>query len=62
MALLFFNIGVEVGQLLFVAAVLGIAAVIWRNRLPLPLWGKLIPAYAVGSVAMFWVIQRVATF
>jgi hydrogenase/urease accessory protein HupE len=61
-ALLFFNIGVEVGQLLFVAAVLVVGALIRRYGSPLPLWARLGPAYAIGSVAMFWVIQRVASF
>jgi hydrogenase/urease accessory protein HupE len=61
-ALLFFNIGVEFGQLLFVAAVLVIAALIRRSRSPLPPWARLVPPYAIGSVAMFWVIQRIASF
>jgi hydrogenase/urease accessory protein HupE len=61
-ALMFFNVGVEVGQILFVAAVLVIAALIRRNRSPLPLWARQVPAYAIGSVAMFWVIERIASF
>lgn len=59
-ALLFFNIGVEIGQLAFVLLVL---ALIWahrRLRAELPRWGDAIPAYAIGSVAMFWFIGRVA--
>jgi hypothetical protein len=59
-ALLFFNVGVEAGQLLFIAAALaGIAAL---RRIPLPRWAELVPANAIGSVAMFWVIERVAGF
>jgi len=27
-----------------------------------PRWIALVPPYAVGSVAMFWVFQRVAAF
>jgi len=57
-ALLFFNIGVEVGQLAFVLLVL---ALIWAHRrlnAVLPRWGDLVPAYAIGSVAMFWFIGR----
>lgn len=59
-ALLFFNIGVEIGQLAFVLLVL---ALIWahhRLQAGLPRWGDAIPAYAIGSVAMFWFIGRVA--
>jgi hydrogenase/urease accessory protein HupE len=61
-ALLFFNVGVEAGQLLFVAAVLSFIAAVRRIRLPLPRWAQLAPPYAIGSVAMFWVLQRIAAF
>ena len=61
-ALMFFNLGVEAGQLIFIATVLSFIAVIRRIRLPLPRWAELVPAYAVGSVAMFWVIQRIGSF
>jgi hypothetical protein len=59
-ALLFFNIGVEIGQLAFVLLVL---ALMWAHRrlnALLPRWGALLPAYAIGSVAMFWFIGRLA--
>jgi hydrogenase/urease accessory protein HupE len=61
-ALLFFNVGIEAGQLLFIAAMLSLAALLRRGRLPLPRWAALVPPYAIGSVAMFWVLQRVAAF
>jgi hypothetical protein len=61
-ALLFFSIGVEIGHLLFVGAVLALIALIHRIRIPLPRWTELVPPYAIGSVAMFWVIERVAAF
>lgn len=62
LALLFFNVGVEIGQLLFIAAVLGCIALAARARLNFPRWAATVPTYAIGSVAMFWVIQRVAAF
>jgi hypothetical protein len=58
-ALLFFNVGVEIGQLAFVAVVL---ALIWAHRqaqATLPRWGAALPAYAIGSVAAFWFLARV---
>ena len=61
-ALLFFNVGVEVGQLLFVGAVLSLAALVRLGRRPLPHWAGLVPPYLIGSVAMLWVIQRVSVF
>lgn len=60
MALLLFNVGVEAGQLAFVAVVLAIIALVRRIRLPAPEWARLLPPYAIGTAAMFWVIQRVA--
>ena len=61
-ALLFFNLGVEAGQLMFIAAALSAIALLRRIRLPLPQWTELAPAYAIGSLAMFWVIQRINVF
>jgi hydrogenase/urease accessory protein HupE len=61
-ALLFFSVGVETGHLLFVAAVLSLIALGRRSGVALPRWAELVPPYAIGSVAMFWVIQRVAAF
>lgn len=57
-ALLFFNIGVEIGQLCFVLLVL---ALFWAHRrldALLPRWGDALPAYAIGSVSMFWFMGR----
>jgi hypothetical protein len=57
-ALLFFNIGVEIGQLAFVLLVL---ALIWAHQrldAVLPRWGEVLPAYAIGSVSMFWFFGR----
>jgi hydrogenase/urease accessory protein HupE len=61
-ALLFFNIGVEIGQLGFVGVVLGVIGVLRAGRSAWPRWAPIIPSYAIGIVAMFWVIERVAAF
>lgn len=61
-ALLMFNVGVEVGQLLFVAAALALRAVIMRLPVTRPAWTAYVLPYAIGSVATFWVIERVAAF
>ena len=61
-ALLFFNLGVEAGQLLFVGMALGAFVALRRVRLQPPTWLARIPAYAIGTVAMFWVVQRIAAF
>jgi hypothetical protein len=64
LSLLLFNVGVEIGQLLFVAAaivvILGLRLV-WKH-VP-DLWARLsrpIPGYAIGSFAAYWFIERVA--
>jgi len=61
-ALFFFNVGVEIGQIAFIAVVLAVIAISRRIQLRVPRWAEVIPPYAIGSVAMFWVIQRVAAF
>ena len=61
-ALLTFNIGVELGQLLFVAAVIGVVALCARYLTRAPRWGVWVPPYAIGTVAMFWVAERIASF
>jgi hydrogenase/urease accessory protein HupE len=62
LALMFFNLGVEAGQLLFVAAILTFTAFVKRAKISVPRWAEIIPPYAIGSMAMFWVIQRVAAY
>jgi hydrogenase/urease accessory protein HupE len=65
-ALLFFNVGVELGQLLFIASVFAFIAlarqVTRRIGVSQPAWAWRVPPYAIGSVAMFWVMQRIAAF
>jgi hypothetical protein len=62
LALLFFNVGVEIGQLLFVAAVLSGLALVRRFRVPNAPWIEQAPPYAIGAIAMFWVIERMSGF
>lgn len=64
LALLFFNIGVEIGQLLFIAAVLAVmrlAALLAGDRFDLRR-ATTIPAYAIGGIASYWTIDRIASF
>ncbi|MEY2855611.1 MAG: hypothetical protein RL030_2743 [Pseudomonadota bacterium] len=65
-ALLFFNVGVEIGQLIFIAIVLAAAAAgRWlqaRLRLPMPMWLWQVPPYAIGAIASYWVFERIASF
>jgi hydrogenase/urease accessory protein HupE len=59
LALLLFNVGVEVGQVLFVALALllersfRVLEIRWPRPIPA------LPAYTVGSLGAYWTIQRV---
>jgi hydrogenase/urease accessory protein HupE len=61
-ALLMFNIGVEIGQLLFVIAVLALAAVCRKIFTKRPDWAIPAAAYGVGSIAAFWTVERMVSF
>ncbi len=62
LALLFFNVGVEVGQLLFVAAVIALHRAWTHLDLRTTRWVQALPVYAIGGVAAYWTIERVAGF
>lgn len=65
LALLFFNLGVEAGQLAFVAAVLTIMF-LWRRFAPANVNARLsdqawrAPVYIIGVMSAYWFIERTA--
>lgn len=65
-ALLFFNLGVEAGQLLFIGAVFAIVSFVLALPVSHHLQAKktpmLIASYGIGIIAVFWTIQRAAPF
>jgi hypothetical protein len=61
LALLFFNVGVELGQLAFIAGALTGAWALRRVVLEPPAWAPRLAAYVIGSVAAFWVFERTVT-
>jgi hydrogenase/urease accessory protein HupE len=58
LALFAFNVGIELGQLAFVAVVL--VAMVALRRLPVrwPRWAPALPAYGIGSLAIYWFVER----
>jgi hypothetical protein len=62
LALLMFNVGVETGQLLFIAVVLSLVAVLKKLPFTVPQGAWRLLPYGIGSVAAFWTIERVASF
>jgi hydrogenase/urease accessory protein HupE len=59
-ALLSFNVGVEIGQLSFVALVLLLERAFRILEVRWPRWAEALPGYAVGSLGAFWTVQRLA--
>jgi len=57
-ALLFFNVGVEVGQMCFVFLILGLEKSFRTLQIRWPRWAQAMPGYMVGSLGAFWTIQR----
>ena len=54
--------GIAIAALLLLAHAL-LALGEWRGlRFHLPAWTTRVPAYAIGSVAVFWCCERAATF
>jgi hydrogenase/urease accessory protein HupE len=60
LALVSFNVGVELGQLGFVALILGLERSFRVLEVRWPRWMEALPGYAVGSFGAFWTIQRIA--
>jgi len=61
-ALLFFNVGVELGQLAFVLVAIGVIWLLGKIKINWPNWVEKIPPYAIGSLASFWLIERIWAF
>ena len=64
LALLFFNVGVEIGQLAFILAVAALimlgrrmlaagGVIAWADK-----YGRVVAGYLIGVPAAFWMIQR----
>jgi len=60
LALFSFNLGIELGQILFIVVVLGVAQVAGRLIDERPLWRSRVVAYAIGGLAAFWCFERAA--
>ncbi len=61
-ALLFFNIGVELGQIGFVALYLIFLRSLKTLEVPSPQWTQIAPAYVIGTLGAYWTIVYTAKF
>ncbi len=62
LALLMFNVGVELGQLFFIIVIIFLIMVLRKVRTKWPVWIHQLPAYSIGGIAAFWLIERVVGF
>lgn len=60
LALLMFNMGVEIGQLGFVLGILLLQRALRLLAVPPIIWLERLPGYLVGTLGAYWTIQRFA--
>jgi hydrogenase/urease accessory protein HupE len=60
LALFSFNVGIELGQLVFVFFVLALQRILHAAVDTVPRWAEMIPLYTMGSLAAFWCFERLA--
>jgi hydrogenase/urease accessory protein HupE len=59
LALVSFNVGVELGQLGFIGLILALERSFRILQVRWPRWAQAFPGYAVGSIGAFWTVQRI---
>jgi hydrogenase/urease accessory protein HupE len=57
LALVSFNLGVEIGQLMFIAAILVVVTAI-KQFFAIPRQAVIASAYGIGTIAAFWSVER----
>ena len=62
LALVFFNIGVELGQLLFVAGVLVLFWLLGKKYSALLRRAEIVVIYGIGGFSSYWLIERILFF
>jgi hypothetical protein len=60
LALLLFNVGVEIGQISFVILIVLLERSFRTLEIRWPRWAQALPGYTVGSLGAYWTIQRIA--
>ena len=63
LALIFFNVGVELGQLFFIAVVISIGFILHKLKQPVLLEKlNVVVVYIIGTLSTFWLIERLVSF
>jgi hydrogenase/urease accessory protein HupE len=60
LALLSFNVGIEIGQLAFVLSAVLVGALLAPLARRRPRLARLVPTYVIGSLAAYWTFERLA--
>jgi hypothetical protein len=60
LALVSFNVGVELGQMAFVVLMVRLERSFQQLEIRWPRWVAMAPGYVVGTLGAFWTIQRTA--
>ncbi len=60
LALFTFNVGVEIGQLIFVVIFIALGWAFRQLEIRRPVWAKPIPGYVIGTLATFWFFIRLS--
>lgn len=58
LALITFNVGVELGQLGFIALTLALEQSLRVLKVRWPRWVEVLPGYTVEPLGVFWTVQR----
>jgi hydrogenase/urease accessory protein HupE len=61
LALVSFNVGVELGQVGFIGLILTLESSFRVLEVEWPRWAQVLPAYTIGSLGAFWTVQRLVT-
>lgn len=63
LALVFFNVGVEIGQLFFVASILLVGWMLLQLKQPQLLKrAETVVVYSIGGLSVFWLFERISLF
>lgn len=60
-SLLFFNLGIELGQIIFVCAIILVGLIIKRILTPSNIL-RISMTYSIGAIASYWLIERIINF
>lgn len=58
LALVSFNVGIEIGQIMFICAIQAAGLLVARLLSSIPRWVEWVPVYAIGCLSFYWCLER----